>query len=154
MGLALLVGFALAAVWLNRKEQLPPLISEEDLRIMRDTAANGEQVGTESKLFEKPYVLKTGRPVEAARGLENRMNVMQEHLAEQVAKGVEGIQFCHFEDVDVVRHSLVQRIIRAYEGKSQQQELPLGAGLGMGDGPEQETTRRPGISAKPPSKPQ
>jgi len=36
-------------------------------------------------------------------------------------KGVEGIQFCHFEDVDVVRHSLVQRIIRAYEGKSQQQ---------------------------------
>ena len=92
MGLALLVGSALAAVWLNRKEQLPPLISEEDLRIMRDTAANGEQVGTESKLFEKPYVLKTGRPVEAARGLENRMNVMQEHLAEQAAKGVEGIQ--------------------------------------------------------------
>src|SRR5580698_2414234 len=49
-----------------------------------------------------------------------------------VLDGVEGIKFCHFEDVDVVRHSLVQRIIRAYEGKSQQRELPLG----MGDGPE------------------
>jgi len=65
-------------------------------------------------------------------------------------KGVEGIQFCHFEDVDVVRHSLVQRIIRAYEGKTQQQELPLG----IGDGPGADTTRRPGISVKAPSKPQ
>ena len=87
----MLVGSALAAVWLNRKK-LPPLISQEDLRIMRETVAKGERVGVESKLFEKPYVLKTGRPVEAARGLENRMNVMQEHLAEQAAKGVEGIQ--------------------------------------------------------------
>ena len=69
-------------------------------------------------------------------------------------KGVEGIQFCHFEDVDVVRHSLVQRIIRAYEGKSQQQELPLGAGLGIGDSPEAETARRTGIQTKPTSKPQ
>ena len=30
-------------------------------------------------------------------------------------EGVEGIRFCHFEDVDVVRHSLVQRIVRAYD---------------------------------------
>jgi phosphate starvation-inducible PhoH-like protein len=37
-----------------------------------------------------------------------------------------GIRFCHFEDVDVVRHHLVQRIVRAYDsyGKAQQQ-LPL-----------------------------
>ena len=43
--------------------------------------------------------------------------------------GVEGIQFCHFADVDVVRHALVQRIVRAYESKkTQQQELPLGVG--------------------------
>jgi phosphate starvation-inducible PhoH-like protein len=43
--------------------------------------------------------------------------------------GVEGIHFCHFEDCDVVRHALVQRIVRAYESvKSQQQELPLNAG--------------------------
>ena len=43
-----------------------------------------------------------------------------------VLEGVEGIGFCHFEDVDVVRHHLVQRIVRAYDsyGKAQQQ-LPL-----------------------------
>src|SRR6202012_3178774 len=43
--------------------------------------------------------------------------------------GVEGIKFCHFEDVDVVRHQLVQRIVRAYDSHArQQQELPLGLG--------------------------
>ena len=42
------------------------------------------------------------------------------------SKGVEGIRFCHFEDVDVVRHQLVQRIVRAYDsyGRAQQQ-MPL-----------------------------
>ena len=46
-----------------------------------------------------------------------------------ILNGVEGIHFCHFEDCDVVRHMLVQRIVRAYESyKSQQQELPLSAG--------------------------
>ena len=44
-----------------------------------------------------------------------------------VLDGVEGIRFCHFDDVDVVRHHLVQRIVRAYDtyGRTQQQ-LPLG----------------------------
>lgn len=43
-----------------------------------------------------------------------------------VLDGVEGIRFCQFEDVDVVRHQLVQRIVRAYDtyGRAQQQ-LPL-----------------------------
>src|SRR5277367_5066361 len=47
----------------------------------------------------------------------------------QVLEGVEGIRFCHFEDVDVVRHHLVQRIVRAYDsyGRAQQQ-MPLGLG--------------------------
>src|ERR1700753_1619035 len=47
----------------------------------------------------------------------------------QVLDGVEGIRFCHFEDVDVVRHHLVQRIVRAYDsyGRAQQQlPLPIG----------------------------
>ncbi len=43
-----------------------------------------------------------------------------------VLKGVDGIRFCHFEDGDVVRHHLVQRIIRAYDGFGRAQgELPL-----------------------------
>jgi phosphate starvation-inducible PhoH-like protein len=45
----------------------------------------------------------------------------------RVLDGVEGIRFCHFEDQDVVRHQLVQRIVRAYEsyGREQQPMLPL-----------------------------
>ena len=43
-----------------------------------------------------------------------------------VLDGVDGIRFCHFDDVDVVRHHLVQRIVRAYDnyGRAQKQ-LPL-----------------------------
>ena len=32
-----------------------------------------------------------------------------------VLRGVEGISFVQFDDKDVVRHSLVQKIVRAYE---------------------------------------
>jgi phosphate starvation-inducible PhoH-like protein len=35
--------------------------------------------------------------------------------AAEILKGVEGISFVHFDEQDVVRHSLVQRIVRAYE---------------------------------------
>jgi phosphate starvation-inducible protein PhoH and related proteins len=46
-----------------------------------------------------------------------------------VLDGVEGIRFCHFEDTDVVRHHLVQRIVRAYDSYGRaQQELPLSIG--------------------------
>jgi phosphate starvation-inducible PhoH-like protein len=43
----------------------------------------------------------------------------------QVLEGVEGIRFCHFEEVDVVRHHLVQRIVRAYDSYGRAQQLPL-----------------------------
>ncbi len=36
--------------------------------------------------------------------------------ARQVLKGIKGISFVHFSDVDVVRHPLVQDIIKAYDG--------------------------------------
>src|SRR5438045_5569137 len=35
--------------------------------------------------------------------------------AVEVLRGVEGISFVHFDERDVVRHSLVQRIVKAYE---------------------------------------
>jgi len=35
--------------------------------------------------------------------------------ATEVLRGVEGISFIVFDERDVVRHSLVQRIVRAYE---------------------------------------
>jgi phosphate starvation-inducible PhoH-like protein len=61
--------------------------------------------------------------------------------AETVLCGVEGISFVHFNERDVVRHPLVQRIVRAYEtysnpGSSAQQTLrfaPSGQGGGNGD---------------------
>ncbi len=56
----------------------------------------------------------------------------------QVLEGVEGIRFCHFEEVDVVRHHLVQRIVRAYDSYGRAQQLPLE----LGDGVEQGTGNR------------
>ena len=35
--------------------------------------------------------------------------------AMKVVSGVEGIEFVHFDDRDVVRHKLVQQIVKAYE---------------------------------------
>ena len=50
-------------------------------------------------------------------------------------RGVEGISFVQFEDKDVVRHSLVQKIVRAYERYNE----TIGAGrqltLKLGDSP-------------------
>jgi phosphate starvation-inducible PhoH-like protein len=43
----------------------------------------------------------------------------------KVLEGVEGIAFCRFEDVDVVRHQLVQRIVRAYDSHGRAEQLPL-----------------------------
>ena len=73
----------------------------------------------------------------------------------QVLDGVEGIRFCYFEDVDVVRHHLVQRIVRAYDsyGRAQQQ-LPLelsDAGLAT---PRLEAEAGAEAPPKPISKPQ
>jgi len=44
--------------------------------------------------------------------------------ATEVLRGVEGISFVQFEEVDVVRHSLVQKIVNAYERYNKQ----IGAG--------------------------
>ena len=51
--------------------------------------------------------------------------------AMEILKGVDGIRFVQFEDGDVVRHHLVQRVIRAYDSFGKQQaELPLELGEG------------------------
>ncbi len=51
--------------------------------------------------------------------------------AMEILKGVDGIRFVQFEDGDVVRHHLVQRVIRAYDSFGRQQaELPLELGEG------------------------
>jgi phosphate starvation-inducible PhoH-like protein len=35
--------------------------------------------------------------------------------AMQILKDIEGIRFCEFTDRDVVRHPLVQEVVRAYD---------------------------------------
>ena len=52
----------------------------------------------------------------------------------RVLDGVEGIGFCQFEDKDVVRHCLVQRIVQAYESHTRAEQMPLSmedSGMGM-----------------------
>ena len=98
-----------------------------DAFIIMDEAQNttGEQMkmfvtrlGNNSKAVITGDVTQIDLPNPKKSGLLEALRVLD---------GVEGIRFTHFEEVDVVRHQLVQRIVRAYDsyGKAQQQ-LPLG----------------------------
>jgi phosphate starvation-inducible PhoH-like protein len=75
------------------------------------------RLGNNSKAVITGDLTQIDLPNPKKSGLFEALNVLD---------GVEGIRFCHFEDVDVVRHHLVQRIVRAYDtyGRTQQQ-LPL-----------------------------
>ncbi len=78
------------------------------------------RIGNNSKAVITGDITQIDLPNPRKSGLLDAINILG---------GVEGIHFCHFEDCDVVRHVLVQRIVRAYESyKSQQQELPLAMG--------------------------
>jgi phosphate starvation-inducible protein PhoH and related proteins len=75
---------------------------------------------------------------------ENRRSGLTE--AEHILKSIEGIAFCYFTEVDVVRHPLVQEVIKAYD------RLRLGPGGSAGSGggrPEREGP--PGPEIPPPS---
>ena len=55
----------------------------------------------------------------------------------EVLKNVDGIDFCYFEQGDVVRHQLVQRIVCAYDGYTRgQRELPLEIAEPLRSGPD------------------
>jgi phosphate starvation-inducible PhoH-like protein len=78
------------------------------------------RLGNNSKAVITGDLTQTDLPSPKKSGLMEALHVLD---------GVEGIRFCHFEDVDVVRHHLVQRIVRAYDsyGRAQQQlPLPIG----------------------------
>jgi phosphate starvation-inducible PhoH-like protein len=78
------------------------------------------RLGNNSKAVITGDITQIDLPNPRRSGLIDAINVLN---------GVEGIHFCHFEDGDVVRHSLVQRIVRAYESvNAHQQELPLALG--------------------------
>ena len=65
----------------------------------------------------------------------NRSGLLE---AIDILKSVEGIRFCYFDEGDVVRHHLVQRIIRAYDdykGRNEQLSLTLEVKNGNGYAP-------------------
>ncbi|MDE3199984.1 MAG: PhoH family protein [Acidobacteriota bacterium] len=95
------------------------------------------RLGNNSKAVITGDITQIDLPNPRKSGLVDAINVLD---------GVEEIHFCHFEEVDVVRHALVQRIVRAYESaRPQQQELPLG----MEEGINVEPNRTKMQSAKP-----
>lgn len=86
------------------------------------------RLGNNSKAVITGDLTQTDLPNPKKSGLLEALNVLN---------GVEGIRFCHFDDMDVVRHHLVQRIVRAYAtyGRAQQQ-LPLIGETTLTDGTE------------------
>jgi phosphate starvation-inducible protein PhoH and related proteins len=100
------------------------------------------RMGNSSKAVITGDITQIDLPNPRKSGLIDAINILD---------GVEGIQFCHFADGDVVRHALVQRIVRAYDAaKPQQQELPLS----IGDGIEPASQIQPEGVAAHPIKPQ
>ena len=103
------------------------------------------RMGNNSKAVITGDITQIDLPNPRKSGLLDAINILD---------GVEGIHFCHFEDCDVVRHALVQRIVRAYESvKSQQQELPLALGEAIQVG-NQTGENRPQAQQPHPAKPQ
>ncbi len=74
------------------------------------------RLGNASKAVITGDLTQIDLPNPKKSGLFEALNVLE---------GVEGIKFCHFQDVDVVRHQLVQRIVRAYDSHGRAQQMPL-----------------------------
>ncbi|MCC6749404.1 MAG: PhoH family protein [Deltaproteobacteria bacterium] len=66
------------------------------------------RLGFDSKAVVTGDVTQVDLPPGAQSGLSE---------AQRLLAGVEGIAFCRFTERDVVRHPLVQKIIKAYEGR-------------------------------------
>jgi phosphate starvation-inducible PhoH-like protein len=64
------------------------------------------RMGNNSKAVITGDITQIDLPNPRKSGLLDAINILN---------GVEGIAFCHFDDSDVVRHPVVQRIVRAYE---------------------------------------
>jgi phosphate starvation-inducible PhoH-like protein len=69
------------------------------------------RIGFGSRAVVTGDVTQTDLPVGKQSGLQHVINIL---------RGVEGVQFTFFDSQDVVRHPLVQRIVKAYESRSEQ----------------------------------
>ncbi len=70
------------------------------------------RLGFDSKTVITGDITQSDLPKGAPNGLSD---------SERVLKGIEGIKFVHLTGADVVRHELVQRIIKAYEHDNKNQ---------------------------------
>jgi phosphate starvation-inducible PhoH-like protein len=99
------------------------------------------RMGNNSKAVITGDITQIDLPNPRKSGLLDAINILG---------GVEGVSFCHFEEGDVVRHPLVQRIVRAYESaKPQQQELPLEGAIVVGGPSIEERAEGKAKTAKP-----
>ncbi len=64
------------------------------------------RIGFGSKAVITGDITQTDLPSGRVSGLNEALSILS---------GVEGIRFCHFTEIDVVRHPIVQEIIKAYE---------------------------------------
>ena len=71
------------------------------------------RMGFSSKIVVTGDVTQIDLPRDKKSGLRD---------AEMVLKGVEGIEFMYLSERDVVRHPLVQKIVKAYEKKGIERE--------------------------------
>jgi phosphate starvation-inducible PhoH-like protein len=87
--------------------------------------------GFQSKMVVNGDVTQIDLPAGKRSGLLDALEVL---------RGVEGISFVHFDERDVVRHSLVQRIVKAYERHNEMigagRQLALRLGDTGGEAPE------------------
>ncbi len=91
-----------------------------DAFIILDEAQN--TTGEQMKMFltrigfgSKAVVTGDKTQIDLPRGQKSGLRE-----AETILGGLEGIEFIHFDDRDVVRHKLVQMIVKAYEGYTEQ----------------------------------
>ena len=68
--------------------------------------------------------------------------------AREILEGIEGISFCYFTDVDVVRHPLVQQIIKAYDRRDAERKAAR-----SGERGDRSTAQAPAPAAPPPAPP-
>jgi phosphate starvation-inducible protein PhoH and related proteins len=91
------------------------------------------RMGNNSKAVITGDVTQIDLPNAKKSGLVDAINVL---------KGVKGIGFTYFNEEDVVRHHLVQRIINAYERQKSEQQLDLQLGEKI---PDRERESRPPV---------
>lgn len=101
------------------------------------------RVGFNSRLVVTGDLTQIDLPMGKRCGLQDAVDVL---------RGVEGIGFVYFDQRDVVRNALVQRIVKAYErygelaGTGRQMSLKLADGAAQGDAP----AEAPAVAAEPP----